>query len=155
MIPIRAALLSVSDKTGLGDLARGLHELGVQLLSTGGTARYIRDLGIPVREVAEVTGFPEILGGRVKPLHPVIAGGILARRDKPEDVEDLKKHGIPLIDLVVCNLYPFERKIAEGEKNLEVLVEEIDIGGVTLLRAAAKNWKYVVVVSSPCLLYTS
>ncbi|MCS7242234.1 bifunctional phosphoribosylaminoimidazolecarboxamide formyltransferase/IMP cyclohydrolase [Candidatus Caldatribacterium sp.] len=149
MIPIRAALLSVSDKTGLGDLARGLHELGVQLLSTGGTARYIRDLGIPVREVAEVTGFPEILGGRVKTLHPVIAGGILARRDKPEDVEDLKKHGIPLIDLVVCNLYPFERKIAEGEKNLEVLVEEIDIGGVTLLRAAAKNWKYVVVVSSP------
>lgn len=149
MIPIRTALLSVSDKTGLSDLARGLHELGVELLSTGGTARYIRELGIPVREVAEVTGFPEILGGRVKTLHPVIAGGILARRDNEKDVEDLKKHGITPIDLVVCNLYPFERKIEEGEKNLEVLVEEIDIGGVTLLRAAAKNWKYVVVVSSP------
>lgn len=149
MISVRTALLSVSDKTGLSDLARGLHELGVQLLSTGGTARHIRELGIPVREVAEVTGFPEILGGRVKTLHPAIAGGILARRDNEKDAEDLKKHGITPIDLVVCNLYPFEKKIEEGEKNLEVLVEEIDIGGVTLLRAAAKNWKHVVVVSSP------
>lgn len=149
MIQVHTALLSVSDKTGLGDLALGLHQLGIQIISTGGTARHLRELGIPVTEVSAVTGFPEILGGRVKTLHPVIEGGILARRDKPEDLEDLKKHGITPIDLVVCNLYPFEKKMEEGERNLDVLVEEIDIGGVTLLRAAAKNWKYVVVVSSP------
>ncbi|MBC7217094.1 MAG: bifunctional phosphoribosylaminoimidazolecarboxamide formyltransferase/IMP cyclohydrolase, partial [Candidatus Caldatribacterium sp.] len=149
MIRIATALLSVSDKTGLAELARGLSELGVRLLATGGTARFIRDLGIPVTEVSEVTTFPEILGGRVKTLHPAVAGGILARREKPEDMEDLKKHGIAPIDLVVCNLYPFEKKVEEGERNLDVLVEEIDIGGVTLLRAAAKNWKYVVVASSP------
>lgn len=149
MIRIATALLSVSDKTGLAELARGLSELRVKLLATGGTAKFIRDLGIPVTEVSEVTGFPEILGGRVKTLHPVVAGGILARRGRPEDMEDLRKHGIAPVDLVVCNLYPFEKKVEEGEKNLDILAEEIDIGGVTLLRAAAKNWKYVVVASSP------
>lgn len=149
MIRITTALLSVSDKTGLEELARGLWELGVKLLATGGTARFVRELGLPVVEVSEVTGFPEILGGRVKTLHPVIAGGILARREKIGDMDDLRMHGIPPIDLVVCNLYPFEERMKKGEKNLDVLVEDIDIGGVTLLRAAAKNWKYVVVASSP------
>lgn len=149
MIPVTTALVSVFDKTGLADLVRGLHELGVRIYSTGGTARAIREAGVPVTEVAEATRFPEILKGRVKTLHPVVFGGILARRDNPEDQEDLKRHGIAPIDLVVCNLYPFEERMQEGEKNLDVLVEDIDIGGVTLLRAAAKNWKYVVVVSSP------
>jgi len=149
MIRVTTALLSVSDKTGLGELAQRLSALGVRLFATGGTARFLKELHLEVLEVSEVTGFPEILGGRVKTLHPRIEGGILARRNLPEDMEDLKRHGIDPIDLVVCNLYPFEKKVKEGEQNLEALVEEIDIGGVTLLRAAAKNWQHVVCVFSP------
>ncbi len=149
MIKVRRALISVSDKTGLEKLARGLHALEIELLATGGTARFLTSLGLSVKEVSDVTGFPEILGGRVKTLHPRIFGGILARRSLKEDMEDLKEHGIAPVDLVVCNLYPFEKKMEEGETNLDVLAEEIDIGGVTLLRAAAKNWKYVVLASSP------
>ncbi|MGQ9622164.1 MAG: bifunctional phosphoribosylaminoimidazolecarboxamide formyltransferase/IMP cyclohydrolase [Candidatus Caldatribacteriaceae bacterium] len=149
VIEVRRALISVSDKTGLEELAQGLHTLGIELLATGGTARSLVGFGLPVKEVSDATGFPEILGGRVKTLHPRIFGGILARRSLKEDIEDLKKHDIAPIDLVVCNLYPFEKKMEEGATNLDMLVEEIDIGGVTLLRAAAKNWKYVVLASSP------
>ncbi|WP_369017514.1 bifunctional phosphoribosylaminoimidazolecarboxamide formyltransferase/IMP cyclohydrolase [Thermatribacter velox] len=149
VIRIKTALLSVSDKSGLQELVAFLYNQGVTLIATGGTARFISEMGIPVKEVSEITGFPEILGGRVKTLHPAVEGGILARRELPQDVEDLQKHNIQPIDLVVCNLYPFEKMIASQEKDLEKVVEEIDIGGVTLLRAAAKNHRYVVTVSSP------
>ncbi|MEN3186004.1 MAG: bifunctional phosphoribosylaminoimidazolecarboxamide formyltransferase/IMP cyclohydrolase [Atribacterota bacterium] len=149
MIPIHTALVSVSDKSNLDQLARFLSEKGVKIVATGGTARFIRSLGIGVQEVSDLTGFPEILGGRVKTLHPVIEGGILARRGFPSDMTDLVKHNIQPIDLVVCNLYPFEKMVESGEKDLSKVVEEIDIGGITLLRASAKNHRYVVVVSSP------
>lgn len=149
MIRIKTALLSVSDKSGLQELVSFLHKQEVTLIATGGTARFISEMGIPVKEVSEITGFPEILGGRVKTLHPVIEGGILARRELPQDTEDLQKHSIQTIDLVVCNLYPFEKMVASQETDLEKVVEEIDIGGVTLLRAAAKNHRYVVTISSP------
>ena len=150
LIQIKTALISVSDKTGLEELATFLQKQGVEIIATGGTARFIRNLGIEIKEVSEITGFPEILGGRVKTLHPVIEGGILARRDNPEDQEDLKKHQIKPLDLVVCNLYPFEKMIEKEETSLEKVVEEIDIGGITLIRASAKNFRYVVSVSSPC-----
>jgi phosphoribosylaminoimidazolecarboxamide formyltransferase/IMP cyclohydrolase len=149
MIPIRTALISVSDKSNLQELSFFLHGKGVEIIATGGTAQFIRNLGIAVREVSELTGFPEILGGRVKTLHPIIEGGILARRTLPSDMADLEKHGIRPIDLVVCNLYPFEKMMASGERDLTRVVEEIDIGGITLLRASAKNYRYVVIVSSP------
>ncbi|HHF09312.1 MAG TPA: bifunctional phosphoribosylaminoimidazolecarboxamide formyltransferase/IMP cyclohydrolase PurH, partial [Candidatus Atribacteria bacterium] len=149
MIRIKTALLSVSDKSGLQELVSFLHKQEVTLIATGGTTRFISEMGIPVKEVSEITGFPEILGGRVKTLHPVIEGGILARRELPQDTEDLQKHSIQTIDLVVCNLYPFEKMVASQETDLEKVVEEIDIGGVTLLRAAAKNHRYVVTISSP------
>lgn len=149
MITIRTALLSVSDKRGLEELVRFLSQKGIAIIATGGTAQFIRNLGIAVKEVSELTDFPEILGGRVKTLHPVIEGGILARRDFLPDLEDLHKYRIQPIDLVVCNLYPFEKMIESGERDLTKIVEEIDIGGITLLRASAKNHQYVVVVSSP------
>ncbi len=149
MIPIRTALLSVSDKTGLEKLARFFSQRGITMYATGGTSRFIREKGMEVQEVSEVTGSPEILGGRVKTLHPVIAGGILGRRDLDSDRHDLEKHNIRPIDLVVCNLYPFEKMVDQGETTLSKVVEEIDIGGITLLRAAAKNSRYVVVLSSP------
>jgi phosphoribosylaminoimidazolecarboxamide formyltransferase/IMP cyclohydrolase len=148
MHQIRRALLSVSDKSGLVDLARALVRHSVELISTGGTARALRDAGLAVQDVAQVTGHPEILGGRVKTLHPKIHGGILARRGKPEDEADLRAHQIATIDLVVVNLYPFERA-AESRPALEALVEEIDIGGVALLRAAAKAFEDVAVVADP------
>lgn len=149
MIPIRTALVSVSDKSNLDKLAYFLKEKGVRIIATGGTAQFIRNLGVEVQEVSDLTGFPEILGGRVKTLHPVIEGGILARRSFPSDMADLARHHIQPIDLVVCNLYPFEKMIESGEKDLSKVVEEIDIGGITLLRASAKNHRYVVIVSSP------
>ncbi len=143
------ALVSVSDKRGAVELGRGLAALGIEVLSTGGTARLLRENGVAVRDVSEVTGFPEMLGGRVKTLHPKIHGGILARRDDPEHVQQLAQHGIRPIDLVVVNLYPFAEAAARAEAGPDELVEEIDIGGPTLLRAAAKNFASVGVVTSP------
>nr|WP_290668886.1 bifunctional phosphoribosylaminoimidazolecarboxamide formyltransferase/IMP cyclohydrolase [Ardenticatena sp.] len=146
---IRRALLSVSDKRGLVELATALRELGIELISTDGTARLLQENGIPVTPIEAVTGMPEILGGRVKTLHPMIHGGLLARRDRPEDVEDMHRHAIVGIDLVVVNLYPFEATVARDDVTVEEAIEQIDIGGVTLLRAAAKNYRYVTVVSDP------
>jgi phosphoribosylaminoimidazolecarboxamide formyltransferase/IMP cyclohydrolase len=143
------ALLSVSDKTGVLDLARELHTLGVKLLSTGGTARLLAEAGLPVTEVAEVTGFPEMLDGRVKTLHPRIHGGLLARRDVPAHMAALAEHGIGTIDLLVVNLYPFAQATARADCTLEDAIENIDIGGPAMLRAAAKNWADVAVVIDP------
>jgi phosphoribosylaminoimidazolecarboxamide formyltransferase/IMP cyclohydrolase len=143
------ALLSVSDKTGIVDFARSLHGQGVRLLSTGGTARLLAEAGLPVTEVAEVTGFPEMLDGRVKTLHPRVHGGLLARRDVPEHMAALKEHGIGTIDLLIINLYPFAKATANPECTLEDAIENIDIGGPAMLRAAAKNWQDVAVVIDP------
>jgi phosphoribosylaminoimidazolecarboxamide formyltransferase/IMP cyclohydrolase len=141
------ALLSVSDKTGIVDFARGLHGLGIKLISTGGTAKLLADSGLPVTEVAEVTGFPEMLDGRVKTLHPKVHGGLLARRDLPEHLAALKQHGIATIDLLVVNLYPFEATVARPGCTLEDAIENIDIGGPAMVRSAAKNWKDVGVLT--------
>ena len=142
------ALLSVSDKTGLVAFARQLHEAGGELIASGGTARQLRDAELPVQSVDEVTGFPQILGGRVKTLHPAIHGGILARR-VPHHLEELDAYNIAPIDLVVVNLYPFQQTVAQPNVTLATAVEEIDIGGVALLRAAAKNHEAVTVVCDP------
>jgi phosphoribosylaminoimidazolecarboxamide formyltransferase/IMP cyclohydrolase len=147
MSPVRA-LLSVSDKTGLVDFAKQLHEAGVELVASGGTARAISEAGLPVRSVEEITGFPEILGGRVKTLHPAVHGGILARRVE-HHLTELTEHGIAPIDIVVVNLYPFKQAVAQPNVTLATAVEEIDIGGVALLRAAAKNHESVTVVCDP------
>jgi phosphoribosylaminoimidazolecarboxamide formyltransferase/IMP cyclohydrolase len=147
--PVTQALLSVSDKTGLVDFARGLQSLGVKLLSTGGTAKALIDAGLSVVEVGSYTGFPEMLDGRVKTLHPKVHGGILARRDSPEHVAALATHAIPTIDLVVVNLYPFRETVARPGCTLEEAIENIDIGGPTLVRAAAKNHAHVGVVVDP------
>jgi phosphoribosylaminoimidazolecarboxamide formyltransferase/IMP cyclohydrolase len=146
--PVRRALLSVSDKTDLIDLARALVNFGVELISTGGTRRTLIDAGLTVREVAEVTGFPEMLDGRVKTLHPAIHGGILAIRDNAQHQAALAQHKIQPIDMVVCNLYPFEATVARGASHDDI-VENIDIGGPTLVRAAAKNYRDVAVVTDP------
>lgn len=143
------ALISVSDKTGVLELAHGLDALGIQLWSTGGTARLLQDAGLPVREVADVTGFPEMLDGRVKTLHPKIHGGLLARRDRPEHVEAIRAHDIEPIDLLVVNLYPFEATVAKPGCTLEEAIENIDIGGPAMVRSAAKNWKDVAVLTDP------
>jgi phosphoribosylaminoimidazolecarboxamide formyltransferase/IMP cyclohydrolase len=143
------ALLSVSDKTGLPDFGRALVERGFELVSTGGTARALASVGLPVLEVSQVTGFAEMLEGRVKTLHPAIHGGILARRSRPDDLAAIGRHGIRPIDLVVVNLYPFVRTAARADVPFEDLVEEIDIGGPSLIRAAAKNFRDVLVVVSP------
>ena len=147
--PITQALLSVSDKTGLVAFARGLAGLGVRLLSTGGTAKALSDAGLAVTEIGDYTGFPEMLDGRVKTLHPKVHAGILARRDLGEHAAALEAHAIPLIDLVVVNLYPFRETVAKDGCTLDDAIENIDIGGPTLLRAAAKNWKHVGVVVEP------
>jgi len=141
------ALLSVSDKTGVLDLARALHSLGIRLLSTGGTAKLLAEHGLPVTEVAEMTGFPEMLDGRVKTLHPKVHGGLLARRDIPAHMQALAAHGIDTIDLLVVNLYPFEATVARAGCTLEEAIENIDIGGPAMVRSAAKNWKDVVVLT--------
>lgn len=141
------ALLSVSDKTGLLEFARGLHQLGVQLLSTGGTAKLLMEAGLPVTEVADHTGFPEMLDGRVKTLHPLVHGGLLARRDDPAHVAAIEKHDISPIDLLVVNLYPFEATVAKEGCTLEDAIENIDIGGPAMVRSAAKNWKDVAVLT--------
>ena len=142
------ALISVSDKTGLNDFARGLRALGVQLYATGGTERALRDAGIEVSSLQELTGLPELLDGRVKTLHPNVHAGILARRDQPRHLEELAERGMQLIDLVVVNLYPFVETVGSGASGMDV-IESIDIGGVTLLRAAAKNHDHVLPVVRP------
>ena len=144
--PISQALLSVSDKTGLVDFARGLHALGIRLLSTGGTARALAEAGLPVTEIGTYTGFPEMLDGRVKTLHPKVHGGILARRDLPTHREALSEHGIPTIDLVVVNLYPFRETVAKSGCTLDEAIENIDIGGPAMVRSAAKNYAHVGIV---------
>ncbi len=146
---VAQALLSVSDKAGLVDFARGLVALGVKLLSTGGTAKALADAGLAVTDVGSYTGFPEMLDGRVKTLHPKVHGGILARRDLPEHVAALAAHGIPTIDLVVVNLYPFRQTVAKPGCTMEDAVENIDIGGPSMVRAAAKNWPHVGVLVDP------
>ena len=148
---VRRALLSVSDKTGLVEFARALREFGVELLSTGGTAKSLREAGLEVRDVSEVTGFPEMLDGRVKTLHPRIHGGILAVRDNPEHARALEEHSIGHIDMVVVNLYPFEQTVARSGVTLEEAVEQIDIGGPSMVRSAAKNFRDVAVVTSPVI----
>jgi phosphoribosylaminoimidazolecarboxamide formyltransferase/IMP cyclohydrolase len=146
---VQRALLSCSDKTGLVELGRALRELGVELLASGNTARVLRESGLEVVEVSDYTGFPEMMGGRLKTLHPKVHGGILARRDQPGDREAMDEHGIRPIDLVVVNLYPFEATVARKEVTREEAVEQIDIGGPTMVRAAAKNQSAVTVVVDP------
>ena len=147
MRPIRRALLSAHDKTGLVALGQALHGHGAELISTGGTAAALRAAGLPVRALEVVTGFPEMLGGRVKTLHPAVHAGLLAR-DEPSDQAELKRHAINAIDLVAVTVYPFEDTVAAGAP-MAAAVEQIDIGGVTLLRAAAKNWARVTVLCDP------
>jgi len=149
MSHIQRALISVTDKSGVVEFARALTSLGVEVLSTGGTYRALKEAGVaPLREVAEVTEFPEMLDGRVKTIHPRIAGGILAMRSKPEHMRAIAEHGIPPIDLVCVNLYEFEKIAAKKDAPLEELIENIDIGGPTMIRAAAKNWQDVAVVTA-------
>jgi phosphoribosylaminoimidazolecarboxamide formyltransferase/IMP cyclohydrolase len=145
--PIRRALISVYDKTGVAEFARALSELGVEIISSGGTAKTIAAAGVPVRELKEWTGFPEMLGHRVVTLHPKVHGGILALRDDPSHQADMKKYGIDPIDLVCVSLYPFEQIIAKEGTTLAEAIEMIDIGGPTMVRAAAKNHRYVTVVT--------
>jgi phosphoribosylaminoimidazolecarboxamide formyltransferase/IMP cyclohydrolase len=149
MASIKRALISVSDKSGLCDFARGLTRFGIEILSTGGTAKQLRDAGINVTEVADHTGFPEMLDGRVKTLHPKIHGGILGRRQLPEHLRAMASHGIAPIDLVVVNLYPFAQTIARSDVKLEQAIENIDIGGPAMVRSAAKNYQDVTVVTDP------
>jgi phosphoribosylaminoimidazolecarboxamide formyltransferase/IMP cyclohydrolase len=148
-MPIQRALLSVSDKSGLIDFAKGLSLLGIELLSTGGTAKYLKENGLTVKDVSDYTGFPELFEGRVKTLHPKIHGGLLQRRDQNQDQIDAQKHNIPVIDLVVVNLYPFEKTVQKEDVTLEEAIENIDIGGPSMLRSAAKNHKWVTVVTDP------
>lgn len=148
LVKIRRALISVSDKTGIVDFARELTRFGVEIISTGGTATALRDAGIEVRDVSDVTGFPEMMDGRVKTLHPKIHGGLLAVRDNPEHLAAMREHDIEPIDLVVVNLYPFEQTVMLGGATLEETIEQIDIGGPAMIRSAAKNWKDVAVIVS-------
>jgi len=146
---IKQALISVSDKTGVLEFAQGLAAQGVKLLSTGGTAKMLRDAGLAVTEIGDYTGFPEMLDGRVKTLHPKVHGGILARRDLPEHLATIEAHGIPTIDLVCVNLYPFAATIAKPGVTLEDAIENIDIGGPAMVRSSAKNYAGVAIVTDP------
>jgi len=146
---IQRALISVSDKAGIVELAASLHEMGIEILSTGGTQKKLADSGIPVRSVSDYTGFPEMMDGRVKTLHPKIHAGLLAVRDNMEHMTEVDRHGIELIDLVVVNLYPFQQTVSKPGVKLEDAIEQIDIGGPTMLRAAAKNYKSIAVVVNP------
>ncbi|MCI7477978.1 MAG: IMP cyclohydrolase, partial [Selenomonadales bacterium] len=146
---IKRALISVSDKTGIVDFARKLHDAGVEIVSTGGTMKALKEAGIPVIYVSDVTGFPEIMDGRVKTLNPYIHGGILAVRDNPDHVQAMKQHKITPIDMVVVNLYPFKETISKPDVTLSEAIENIDIGGPAMIRAAAKNFKFVTVVTNP------
>src|SRR5437763_7794735 len=147
--PIRRALISVSDKSGLVDFARTLAGFGVRLISTGGTRKALADAGLAVMDVSDITDFPEMLDGRVKTLHPRIHAGILARRGDPKHVATLAEHRIEPIDVVVCNLYPFEATLAKPTSTHEEIVENIDIGGPSMIRAACKNYEDVAVIVDP------
>jgi len=149
MSKVSTALISVTDKSGIVEFARSLEKLGVEILSTGGTARTLRDGGIKVLDISEYTGFPEMMDGRVKTLHPKVHGGLLGRRDNQEDIQMMEKHGIRSIDLVVVNLYQFELTVAKEGCTLEEAVENIDIGGPSMIRSAAKNFKDVTVITDP------
>jgi len=149
MAKIRRAIISVSDKTGIIELAKALDTMGVEIISTGGTARALREAGIPVKDVSDYTGFPEMLDGRVKTLHPKVHGGLLSRRDNPKDMEEIKKHDIETIDMVVVNLYPFEETVSRPGVSFDDAIENIDIGGPTMLRSASKNFRDVAVVVDP------
>src|SRR5512143_1365585 len=146
---IKRVLMSVSDKKGIVNFAKERSGMGVEILSTGGTAKSLREAGVSVVEVSEYTGFPEMLDGRLKTLHPKIHGGLLSRRNNPRDMEDIKKHDIKPIDMVVVNLYPFEETISKPGVTFEEAIENIDIGGPTMLRAASKNFQDVAVVVDP------
>ena len=146
---VQRALLSVSDKTGIVELARALSEMGVEILSTGGTRKKIADAGVNVRSVSDYTGFPEMMDGRVKTLHPKIHAGLLALRDNMEHMRQVDKYGIELIDMVVVNLYPFQQTVSKKGVKLEDAIEQIDIGGPTMLRSAAKNYRDVAVIVNP------
>ncbi len=149
MSKIKRAILSVSNKKGIVEFARAISSMGIEILSTDGTAKTLRDAGIPVKDVSEHTGFPELLDGRVKTLHPRIHGGLLSRRDNPKDMEEIKKHGIDTIDMVVVNLYPFEETISRPGVSFAEAVENIDIGGPAMLRSASKNFQDVAVIVAP------
>ena len=149
MIKIKRALISVSDKTNIIELAKVLENLNIEIVSTGGTASLLKKNNIKVIDVSNYTEFPEMLDGRVKTLHPRIHGGILAQKNNPKHINTLKKNNIPEIDLVVVNLYPFEKTIADPKCTMELAIENIDIGGPTMVRAAAKNFKSVAVLTSP------
>lgn len=149
MSKIKRALISVSNKEGVIELAQALESFGVEILSTGGTAKALRAAGVKVKDVSEHTGFPEMLDGRVKTLHPKIHGGLLARRALEKDMQELKAHGIELIDIVVVNLYPFEETVSKEGVAFEDVIENIDIGGPAMLRSASKNFADVAVVVDP------
>jgi phosphoribosylaminoimidazolecarboxamide formyltransferase / IMP cyclohydrolase len=146
---VSRAIISVSDKRGMVEFAKELSSMGVSILSTGGTAKSLRDAGIPVKEVSEHTGSPEMLEGRVKTLHPKIHGGILWRRDNQRDIGEVEKYGIEPIDMVVVNLYPFEQTISREGSTFDDAIENIDIGGPAMLRSASKNFRFVAVVVDP------
>lgn len=149
MSRIKRALISVSNKKGIVEFAKALNSMGIEILSTGGTAKTLRDADIPVKEVSEYTGFPEMLDGRVKTLHPKIHGGLLSRRNNPKDMEEIKRHGINTIDMVVVNLYPFEETISRKGVTFEEAIENIDIGGPAMLRSSSKNFQDVAVIVDP------
>jgi len=149
MAKIRRAVISVSNKKGAVELAKELNTMGVEIISTGGTAKALRDAGIPVKDISDYTGFPEMLDGRVKTLHPKVHGGLLSRRNNPKDMDEIKKHGIDTIDMVVVNLYPFEETISKPGVSFDDAIENIDIGGPTMLRSASKNFQDVAVIVDP------
>ena len=146
---IERAIISVTDKSGIVEFANSLSGLGVQILSTGGTARALREGGISVTDISDYTGFPEMMDGRVKTLHPKVHGGLLGLRDNPEHVEMMKAHGIKTIDMVVVNLYQFEKTVAKEGVTLDEAIENIDIGGPSMLRSSAKNFRHVTVIVDP------
>ena len=149
MVKVKRALISVSDKTGLDDLVNTLNKYGVEILSTGGTAKKIKSLGVPVKDVSDYTGFPEMMNGRVKTLHPKIHGGLLALRDDMMHMEEAKAQGIQMIDMVIVNLYPFENTVSRDDVTFEEAIENIDIGGPAMLRSSAKNFRDVTVIVDP------
>jgi len=149
VVKVRRALLSVSDKTGAVEFAKALASMGVTIISTGGTARALSEAGIKVVPIEEVTGFPEMMDGRVKTLHPKVHGGILAIKDNNDHIQAMKTHGIESIDMVCVNLYPFEKTVAKADCTLAVAIENIDIGGPTMIRSSAKNNAFVAVVTDP------
>src|SRR4051812_7171136 len=148
LVPVRRALISLSDKSGLDELAAGLTRHGVEIVSTGGTAAKLRELGSSVRDISELTGFPEMMDGRVKTLHPNVHGGLLGVRDNPEHATAMEEHGIAPIDLVVVNLYPFLKILMSGADR-DTIIENIDIGGPSMVRSAAKNHAFVAIITDP------